>query len=126
MLTILIPITYLYFGIRNKDVVLLRVSLVAFAFSVFTFKYYYGFGHPEYSLTAAGAVLTALTLLLMNYLKTMRNGFTRENLLSEKWGDMNIQAIIISQTMGGNQVAVSDDFKSGGGEFGGGGASGNY
>jgi hypothetical protein len=127
VLTVSIPVSYLYFGIKNKDVVLLRVSLLAFAFSVFTFKYYYGFGHPEYSLTLAGALVIIATLMLLNYLKTYRNGFTRENLLAEKWGSMNIQAIVISQTMGGNHVPVQQEgFKGGGGEFGGGGATGNY
>ena len=38
-LTVLIPVMYLYFAIKNRDLVLLRVSLVALAFSVFTFKY---------------------------------------------------------------------------------------
>lgn len=125
-LTIIIPVGYLYFGIKRKDIVLLRVSLAVLAFSVFTFKYYYGFGHPEISLTLAGAVLLIITLLLLNYLKIMRNGFTRENLLAEKWGNINVQAIIVSQTMGGNEVVVEEQFKGGGGEFGGGGASGNY
>jgi uncharacterized membrane protein YgcG len=125
--TVSIPLAYLFFGIKEKDVVLLRVSLLALAFSVFTFKYYYGFGHPEISLTVAGIVLTGIALILMNYLKIMRNGYTRENLLTEKWGSANIQAMLISQTMGGNEVTtVDNDFKGGGGEFGGGGASGEY
>jgi hypothetical protein len=126
-LTVIIPVAYLYFGIKRKDVVLLRVSLFVFAFSVFTFKYYYGFGHPEISLTLAGVVLTGITLILLNYLKTMRNGYTRENLLTEKWGSANIQAIVVSQTLGGNQVATAEtEFKGGGGEFGGGGSTGDF
>jgi uncharacterized membrane protein YgcG len=125
-LTVMIPLAYLFFGIKNKDIVLLRVSLVVLAFSVFTFKYYYGFGHPEISLTVAGAVLTGIAVLLMNYLKVIRNGYTRENLLEEKWGSMNIQGILISQTMGGNQIATDDSFKGGGGEFSGGGSSGKF
>jgi hypothetical protein len=125
-LTILIPLVYLYFGIKNKDIVLLRVSLFVFAFSVFTFKYYYGFGHPEISLTIAGALLTGGTLALMNYLKIIRYGYTRENLLQEKWDTANIQAVLISQTMGGNEIVAHDEFKGGGGGFSGGGASGDY
>jgi hypothetical protein len=126
-LTVIIPMSYLYFGIVKKDAVLLRVSLFVIAFSVFTFKYYYGFGHPEITLTLAGILLTGITLLLLNYLKIVRNGFTRENLLAEKWGDVNIQAILISQTMGGNQVGSTESgFKGEGGEFGGGGATGDF
>lgn len=125
-LTIIIPAGYLYFGIRHKDIVLLRVSLLVLAFSVFTFKYYYGFGHPEITLTVAGIVLLVLTILLLNYLKTIRHGFTRENILSEKWANVNAEAFIISQTMGGNQVTTQESFKGGGGGFGGGGATGNF
>jgi uncharacterized membrane protein YgcG len=125
-LTVLIPVGYLYFGIKNKDVVLLRVSLIVIAFSVFTFKYYYSFGHPEITLTVAGIFLLGLTILLLNYLKTIRYGFTRENILGEKWANVNAEAFIISQTMGGNQVTTQEQFKGGGGGFGGGGATGSF
>ncbi|HEU5290356.1 MAG TPA: hypothetical protein VFU05_06935 [Cyclobacteriaceae bacterium] len=125
-LTILIPIAYLYFGVKNKDMVLIRVSLIVIAFSVFTFKYYYSFGHPEITFTVAGLILLAISILLLSYLKTPRQGFTRENLLTEKWANMNAEAFIISQTMGGNQVTVKEEFKGGGGGFGGGGATGGY
>ncbi len=126
ILTILLPIGYLYFGIKNKDVVLLRVSLVLVACSVLTFKYYYGFGRPEISLTVAGAIVLIISFALFRYLKTVRCGFTVENLLAEKWGEANLQAFIMSQTLGGNQVTASESVKSGGGEFGGGGASGSF
>jgi uncharacterized membrane protein YgcG len=95
------------------------------AFSVFTFKYYYGFNHPEITLTIAGIILLGISLALLNYLKTMKAGYTRENLLSEKWSSMNAEAFIISQTMGGNQIK-SGSYEGGGGSFGGGGASGNF
>ena len=124
--TVIIPIVYLYTGVKNKDNVLLRISLIVLAFSVFTFKYYYSLGHAEITLTIAGAILLIVSIVLFNYLKTMRRGFSRDNLLSEKWGNINVEAFIISQTMGGNQVSVDDKFKGEGGEFGGGGASGSF
>jgi uncharacterized membrane protein YgcG len=125
-LTVIVPIVYLYFGIRNKDSVLLRVSLLVIAFSVFTFKYYFSLGHPEFTLTAAGLILVAVTLFLFRYLKTPKRGYTRENILKEKWAEANPEALIISQTMGGNTAVVDDSFKGGGGEFSGGGASGDF
>jgi hypothetical protein len=60
-LTVLIPVLYLYFGLKRKDVILLRVSLIVLAFSVFTFKYYFSLGHPEITLTLAGAVFGTLS-----------------------------------------------------------------
>ena len=125
-LTILIPIAYLYFGIKNRNIVLLRVSLIVLAYSVFTFKYYFSLGHPEISLTLAGLFLIGITIALLRYLKIMRNGFTRENILSEKWGSMNVEAFIISQTMGGNQPTVEHPDMPGGGASGGGGASSRF
>jgi hypothetical protein len=125
-LTVLIPVGYLYFGIKNKNMVLLRVSLIVLAFSVFTFKYYYSFGHPEITFTLAGLILIGISIFLLNYLKIIRNGFTRENILAEKWGNANVEAFIISQTMGGNQVSAQKQFEGGGGSFGGGGATGSY
>ena len=125
-LTILIPIAYLYFGIKNKDIVLLRVSLIVIAFSAFTFKYYFSLGHPEITLTLAGIMLIGISITVMRYLKTMRNGFTRENLLSERWSSMNAEAFLISQTMGGNQVSAEQASMPGGGNFGGGGASSDF
>ena len=112
-------------GIRKKNVVLLRVSLLVLAFSVFTFKFYYSIGHHEITLTVGGAILLITGVWLTNYFKAMRNGFTRENMLEEKWGNMHLEGFVISQTMGGNTVA-EQGFKGGGGSFGGGGASGGY
>jgi uncharacterized membrane protein YgcG len=125
ILTIILPIAYLYFGIQRKDIVLIRVSLFMVAFSVFTFKYYYSFGHPEITITLAGAIVLIITLVLMNYLKVIRNGYTRENLLSEKWASMNVQAFVISQTMGGNLAPEQADMP-GGGSSGGGGSTDRF
>ncbi|MBK7649829.1 MAG: hypothetical protein IPJ20_02470 [Flammeovirgaceae bacterium] len=124
--TIIIPLSFLYFGIKRKDIVLLRVSLIVLAFSVFTFKYYYSLGHPEITLTVAGIILVGITILLMRYLKEMRAGFTRENLMASKWGTMNVEALLISQTMGGNQPGNITTDTGGGGDSGGGGASTSF
>lgn len=126
LLTVIIPTLYLYVGIKKKDVVLLRVSLVVIAFSVFTFKYYYSLGHPEITLTLAGAILLGITIALLRYLKTPRNGFTRESVLTEKWANSNAEAFIITQTLGGNKIPESSGSNGGGGSFGGGGASGEF
>lgn len=125
-LTVIIPAGYLYFGLKQKDLVLIRVSLVAVAFSVFTFKYYYSLGHPEITLTIAGAFLLAVTLLLFRYLKTPKHGYTRENLLTEKWANANLEGLIVSQSLGGNQVTAPEPQGGGGGSFGGGGSTDQF
>ncbi|HYG04517.1 MAG TPA: hypothetical protein VD927_18850 [Chryseosolibacter sp.] len=125
LLTVIIPIVYLYYAITRRDIVMLRVSLAVLAFSAFTFKYYFSLGHPEYTLTAAGIILLGICLYLFRLLKTPKNGYTHENILKEKWAATNPEAFIISQTMGGNQV-VPDAGTGEGGSFGGGGATGKY
>jgi hypothetical protein len=125
--TVAIPVVYLWVGIKNKDRVLLWVSLVALACSVFTFKYYYSLGHTEITLTLAGAILITLAILLTNYLKKVRNGFTRENLMSSNWANLNVEGFLISQTMGGNQTEKTNIIETGGGgDSGGGGASSSF
>ena len=124
--TIIIPFLYLFFGIHRKDIVILRTSLLVLAMSVFTFKYYYGFNQPEITLTIAGIAVLVITLMMFNYLKVLRNGFTRENLVPEKWSNLNAEAFIISQTLGGNQVKTPEGFEGQGGEFGGGGSTGSF
>ncbi len=125
-MTVIIPVAYLYVAIRKRDIVLLRVSLAVLAFSVFTFKYYFSLGHPEITLTLAGAVLIAIALLISGYLRAPRNGFTRDKVLSEKWAESNPEAFVISQTLGGNKIVPDESFHAGGGDFGGGGSSGSF
>lgn len=124
--TIIIPLSFLYFGVNRRDIVLLRVSLLVLAFSVFTFKYYYSLGHTEITLTVSGIILVGIAILLMRYLKVIRAGFTRENLMASKWGAMNVEALLISQTMGGNQPGNINTDTGGGGDSGGGGASTSF
>ena len=123
-LTIAIPIYYLWYGIKTKNSLFLRLGLIITALTVLTFKYYYSSGHTEITLTLAGAILLSLSYYVMKLLKTPKNGFTRERILTDKWADKNLEATIISQTMGGNQI--DDTFKGEGGNFGGGGASGSF
>ena len=125
-LTVTIPIIYIYFGLKNKDIVLIRVSLFVLAFSVFTFKYYYSSGHPEITLTCAGAFLLVATILLLRYLKTPQHGYTRENILSDKWGNVNLEAFVISQTMGGNHPASTSPEMGAGGTSAGGGSTESF
>ena len=127
LLTALVPVGYLFWGIKNKSILFVRVGLIVLALSVVTFKYYFSLGFPMIAVTVSGAVLIVIALVLFNYLKLIRGGFTREQLLQDKWNTRDLAAIIASQTLGGNKTMGSDDdtlFK--GGSFGGAGAGGNW
>jgi hypothetical protein len=122
--TALVPIGYLYWGIKTKSILFIRVSLLVITLSVITLKYYFSLGHPEVTITLAGALLIIISISLLYYLKIIRNGFTRDLLLCDKWHSQDLTAFIASQTLGGNKIeAPANDaaqFKDG--QFGGGGA----
>jgi len=74
----------------------------------------------------AGSILIVSAIALMRYLKTKRNGFIGENILSSKWANLNVEAFMVSQTMGGNQPDASKITTGDGGSFGGGGSSESF
>lgn len=124
-LTILMPILYVFMGIKNRDRIRLWVGMLTTGFSVFTFKYYYSFGHPEVTLTIAGLFVLAFSVFVLNRLKTPKAGFTRNRLASANLDYLTAEGILISQTLGGTtNTQQAETFK--GGQFGGGGASGNF
>jgi hypothetical protein len=127
ILTFLVPIAYLYLGVKQKSILLIRTGLLTIALGVITIKYYYSLGMPMLTITISGAILMVIGLLLFKYLKQTKNGFTADKLLNDKWGSQNLTAFVASQTLGGNQANTEADnelFK--GGEFGGGGAGSNW
>jgi hypothetical protein len=102
------------------------VSLLVLAYTVFTFKYYFSTGHHEITFTVGGAIMLIVSVALMRFLKEPKNGFTRENLLPEKWGNANLQAFIVAQTLGGNKALPDESTTPGGGESGGGGSTDSF
>jgi hypothetical protein len=123
-LTVVIPVLYLSLGIKNNDLVLIRVSLAVLAFSVFTFKYYFSLGHHEIMFTVSGVILLLISVSLLRWLKIPKHGYTRENILNEKWANSNAQAFIVSQTLGVSRPEEQSHY--GGGESGGGGAASKF
>ncbi len=122
-----IPIFYVYWGIKTKSILFIRVALVCLALSVITLKYYFSLGMPMVTITISGALLMAIALILNNYLKQIRQGFTREKILNDKWSSSNLMPFIASQTLGGVATNTnSNTSQFGDGQFGGGGASDKF
>jgi hypothetical protein len=125
--TLTIPLLYLASGIISKNIVLIRVGLVVLGFSVYTFKHYFLPDYTEVFLMVTGGLLILSAIALLRYLKKMKRGFTSDNILSSAWADLNAEAFIISQTMGGIQPEkVEMKETGGGGSTGGGGASASF
>jgi uncharacterized membrane protein YgcG len=123
--TAAVPVIYVTIGIIRHNNTLIRVGALCALLSVLTFKYYFSIAPPEITLTVAGAVVIIVAAMLLHYLRVMRNGITRENVLGEKWAGASVEGFLVSQTMGGNEAKPDTSFHGGGGSFGGGGASGD-
>lgn len=125
--TVSIPALYLIAGIRSKSVVLIRFGILTLALSIATFKYYFLPDYTEVFLLIVGAVSILLAIILIRYLKQIRNGFTSDNIVSSAWADVHAEAFIVSQTLGGNQIENTASPESGGGgSFGGGGSTDSF
>jgi len=126
--TILLPFVYLGFGIKKKDVILLRTGLVLIAAAVFTFRNYYHVLPVDVMLTIGGAIVIGIVYALMKYLQTPKHGFTRE-----ETGDAHaidhpkIEWLIVAETLSHTpSPSANEGAKFGGGDFGGGGSSGGF
>lgn len=125
--TAVIPLGYLYFGIKTKSILFIRVALLTVVLSIITLKIYFSLGAPIVTITLSGAIMIGLALMLLRYLKEPKNGFTREKLLHDKWDTSDLTAFVVSQSLSGHQVEVKDENADyGGGNFGGGGAGSDY
>jgi hypothetical protein len=126
--TAAIPFAYLYWGIRHRSLLFLRVGLLTIALSVITLKYYFSLGMPVVTITISGALLIGIALGVMKYLKQPRSGFTRELIFKDKWMTNDVTGFVASQTLGGNKAGLSGDGDQlmQGGKFGGGGAGNNW
>lgn len=126
VLTVAIPLLYLYFGLRNKDQILLRVGLILVAAIVFTVRYYHSVAPLEVAMTAGGIVMVLFAYFIIRYLKVPKHGFTSEE--DDEKGTLEalqIESIVISQSFKSG-VPGKDRFDFGGGSASGGGASGQY
>lgn len=124
--TALVPLVYLYFALKNKDKLLLLVSLILIAAAALTFKYYFSLGHPEISLTIGGLIMIATAYFSIRYLKTDRKGITfKDDPNEDNFLKSNAEALIIAQSFSA-PVAQQNGVQMGGGTFGGGGSGNKF
>jgi len=125
--TIVIPFGYLFFGIKNKDVILIRISLLLFAATIFTIRNYYAIAPIEIAMTIGGVVLIASCYALTRFLREPKYGFTYKELYSDNPIDkLQVESLLIAQSFSNQAIPPSGETKFGGGDFGGGGATGEY
>ncbi len=126
LITAAVPLVYIFFGLQHKDQLLLRTGLLLVVVAVFTFKYYFSLGHTEVLITLSGAFLVALAYFSIQFLKKGHPVYTYAEDESDDQGILNAEAVLITQSFGGATTLPRQDTLYGGGQFGGGGAGGNY
>ncbi len=122
--TVIIPLAYVFFGLRNHDRLLLILGFLAIGFSIFTYRFYLSLLPVEIALTLGGAILIALASGCMYYLRTPKHGFT--NAPDDENKSLNFEALVMSQMVQSQIPQQGDTFRFGGGDSAGGGAGGEY
>ncbi len=122
--SVIIPIGYIFFGLRYRDRLILILGLITLGFSIFTYKFYFSMLPLEIALTLGGILLIALAGGLIHYLKTEKKGFTYQP--DDEFEGFNLEAMLMSQLIQPKIPQQGDTFRFGGGDTGGGGAGGNY
>ncbi len=122
--TFVIPVIYIFYGVAKQDVLHIRTGIVLVMMMVLTYKYYYTLLPVEVEMLLLGTFLIVLCYFLIKWLRPEKYGFTSE-MISSKPAWRNIEALVIAETMGGNEAPQKDNLMHGG-SSGGGGASGEF
>jgi hypothetical protein len=124
--TFLVPLTYIFLGVRKQDRPMLDIGLLCVAGAVFAFRYYHHVMPLAWAAVLSGALLFALSYVSIQYLRKHVGIYTYEtdsgtNFLQE------IEQQLIEQTIV-NQPSVAPDKREsfGGGQFGGSGAGDSF
>ncbi|MBL7884272.1 MAG: hypothetical protein JNL69_09395 [Bacteroidia bacterium] len=124
ILTALVPLLYVFVGLKNKDKVSLWIGLLLVAIAAFTFKYYFSLGHPEITLTFAGIAMILTAYFSIRYLKIDKHGITfKEDMDEDNFLKSNAEALLVAQSFS-QQVHTPQQPENtfGGGNFGGAGS----
>lgn len=122
LFTAAIPVFYIVRGLQKHDRKLLIVGILAFTFSIITYRQYFSVLSIEWALTVGGAILVLLTILVIRALKTPKFSLTYEPSGSNKF--QNLEAFIVNQAI--HQPSQPDNMQFGEGNFGGGGSGSGY
>lgn len=125
LFTMAVPLVYVLNGIGKKDLIFIRTGLFLTAVSIATFRYYYSFIPAEIAMLAVGGLLSVISLVLMNYLKTPKRGFVFDGAQPKHKKTSALESLVLVAAPGNKDpTEANTDF--GGGSFGGGGAGDRY
>ena len=125
--TLLIPLIYLYTGIRKKDNSFLWLGLLLSATSVATVRYYYSFMPPETAMGMAGVLLIAIAYICFRYFKSPKYGITEKQIAGDPAALVLRWESLLAAQLGATSTSPTAPATTfGGGSGGGGGAGGTF
>ncbi|MFI5120783.1 MAG: hypothetical protein ACHQM4_10230 [Thermoanaerobaculia bacterium] len=131
VLTALVPLAAVVWGIRSRRLFALDTGLVLTALSLLTLRFYVHLAATWLVLTLAGAALLLLALVLNRWLARgggrERNGFTAEPLFADERRLRALELVpVVAAHAPESHSPAEPGYQGGGGSFGGGGAGGSY
>jgi len=125
ILTVTIPVIYIFTGLKKKDRIFLRTGLLLIAITVLTIRYYHEILAIEKAFLLAGIILVAISYACIKFLDTPKAGFTFEEDDTANKDLLQLEALILAETFG-KKVEAQPQMEFGGGSGGGGGAGGTF
>lgn len=131
ILTFIIPIAGIYWGIKSRKRLILNASLVMACVTLATNKSYLEMTRYAWNPAILGTALVILSIIINRWLNTgenkARDGFTAENILKPENHGIGLAEVAAALTPMATGIEVQQQEKYfDGGSSGGGGASGNY
>ncbi|MNQ41466.1 hypothetical protein D3C85_551420 [compost metagenome] len=127
--TLIVPILYLVQALKTKDRIMLWISFLAIAFSIYTIRFYYSVLPIEVALTLGGVVLFVIAYFSIKKLKEKESGLTfKPDRINNSNALLNAEAIIVASTFGMKPGVKPQDspMEFGGGGYSGGGSEGSF
>ena len=126
-LTFIVPISYIVYSLLQKDRILLWIGLLGLGFSIYSIRFYYAILPIESALTLGGGVLFAFTYFSIKKIKGKETGITFQPDRFTKGNALATDEILIASQLGLKpENNIESPIEFGGGDFSGGGSSGNF
>jgi len=127
--TFIVPLIYLFQVLKTKDRIMLWISFLAIAFSIYTIRFYYSVLPIEVALTFGGIILFGIAYFSIKNLKEKESGLTfRPDRINHSDALLNAEALIVASAFGMKPEVKPETspMEFGGGGFSGGGSEGNF
>lgn len=127
--TLIVPIIYLVQALKIKDRIMLWISFLAIAFSIYTIRFYYAVLPAEVALTLGGFILFTVAYFSIKKLKEKESGLTfKPDRINHSDALLNAEALVVASTFGMKPEVKpqASPMEFGGGGFSGGGSGESF